>query len=322
MKIQYEVTLDDAVAALKHHLETSPLQKRATFWRWAFAAIGFGLFAVFGLLSLSFRPLIWGVAWLVFYTAIVFVQRAGRDRRLRRIYDEGKNKCLLGRHELELTADGLAGRTAVSEGRVSWTGVERVVSTETHTFVYTGLGSALIIPQATVTAGDYRAFVTELRERFEHAQASHTNAPRSEILQSGQVSVPRVTPAAPARFLAGEPYAPTGGTFSSPSHSGFGIASCVVGLVLFLVDAVLFVAALGERNASIPGDEVRGPLVIAFAVGLLATALLSIVGLVLGVAGLTQHERNKVFAVLGVCCNALLLLGVIGLLLIGIHARR
>jgi hypothetical protein len=322
MKIQYEVTLDDAVAALKHYLQTSPLQRRTMLWGWVFAAIVFGLFGLAAFLSLSVRPLIWGGVWLVAYTMIGLVQRATRDRRLRRIYEEGQNRSLLGCHELELTAEGLAGTTAVSEGRVSWSGIERVVSTETHTFVYTGSGSALIIPQATVTEGDYRAFVAELREYFERARSSHTSVPSSEVLQSGQVSMPRVTSATPAPLLAGEPCSPAGCGFPSPSHSGFGIASFVLALMLFLVDAVLFVAALAERHTSTPGDKVRGPLMIAFAFGLLSTAVLSIVGLAVGVAGLTQRERNRVFAVLGVCCNALLLLGVIGVLLLGIRAQE
>ena len=322
MKIEYEVTLDDAVAALKHYLQTSPLQRRATSWRWAFPVIVFGLLGLFSLLSLSLGPMIWGAGWLVFYAAIVLVQRAGRDRRLRRIYEEGKNKCLLGHHELELTADGLLERTTVSEGRVSWTGVEHVVSTETHTFVYTGSGSALIIPRATVITGDYRAFVATLREHFERTQRMFDSAPSGVSPRPSQVDVRPAVPTAAFQPLGGQASTPVRDAFSPPTQSGFGIASFVLGIVLFLGNALLFVAAVAQDSTGVADNESHGRFTTALAVALLGTGPLSIVGLVLGVPGLVQRSRSKVFPVLGICCNAVLLLGVIGFLLIAVYVRK
>ena len=45
---------------------------------------------------------------------------------------------------------------------------------------------------------------------------------------------------------------------------------------------------------------------------------LAFVGLILGVAGLFQKNRKRVFPVLGTAFNAMILLGVVGLVVVGL----
>ncbi len=103
-------------------------------------------------------------------------------------------------------------------------------------------------------------------------------------------------------------------------HSGLGIAAFVMSLVFGVLMLVLFVVA-GVMETSTPGgvDEnspeamLLGLLIIGCLLGLL-------VALALGIAGLFQRERKKVFAILGIIFSGFAVFGTIVLMLIGLAA--
>ena len=104
---------------------------------------------------------------------------------------------------------------------------------------------------------------------------------------------------------------------SEPRHSGLGIASFVVGLLAGIVEFAILAAA-GVIEVSTPGgmDE-NSPAAVLIGLGLLAGLALSLLGVGLGIGGLTQR-RKKVFAVLGVVVSLLVTLAVAGLLVVGL----
>ncbi|PZD94283.1 hypothetical protein DNH61_17880 [Paenibacillus sambharensis] len=98
-------------------------------------------------------------------------------------------------------------------------------------------------------------------------------------------------------------------------HSGLGIASFVIGIVSIIgIIAVIFLVAasistyLLPNNTIAPGFE-TDPVVIISSLSILAVLFLSFVGLVLGIIGLVIKRRRKVFSIIGVVLNGLLLLG-------------
>lgn len=103
-------------------------------------------------------------------------------------------------------------------------------------------------------------------------------------------------------------------------HSGLGIASFVLALLSGLMIVVVVVIA-GVIEASTPGgmDEQSGE---AIAIGLSLFAFLggALVSLGLGVAGLIQGGRKKLFAVLGTVFSGLALLFTLALFVIGLMA--
>ena len=88
-----------------------------------------------------------------------------------------------------------------------------------------------------------------------------------------------------------------------PKHSELGVASFVV----FLVSCTLLPSApvILAVNKSVFAELPLLPLEIHFLVGMLpiATVLLYLIGVVLGIAGAAQRNRRKVFAVLGIVFN-------------------
>jgi hypothetical protein len=103
-------------------------------------------------------------------------------------------------------------------------------------------------------------------------------------------------------------------------HSGFGIASFAIALAVGLIEFVL-VAIAGVLEASTPGgiDEGSpGTILLGFAV--IGGLMVNVLGIGLGIAGLCQAHRRRVYAVLGVATGSLVLLGVLGLIVVGLLA--
>jgi hypothetical protein len=100
-------------------------------------------------------------------------------------------------------------------------------------------------------------------------------------------------------------------------HSGFGIGSFVIALAAGVALFVL-VAVAGYLEFSTPGgvDE-NSVTATLFGLLMLGAGLLLLLGVALGIAGAMDREHKRVFAVLGLGMNALVLAGVVALLILG-----
>ena len=125
---------------------------------------------------------------------------------------------------------------------------------------------------------------------------------------------------------------PTRVTAERSGHSRLGIASFVIAIVttvLFVVLLVVIFDTAGRLLGDVdpqsvtPQDLQRnleenpgttGVLGVA-GFGLAATPLLYLLGAALGIAGLVQKQRGRLFAVLGTVSNGLIFLGLLVLVL-------
>ncbi|HEV2743605.1 MAG TPA: hypothetical protein VGV91_10640 [Rubrobacter sp.] len=123
-------------------------------------------------------------------------------------------------------------------------------------------------------------------------------------------------------------------TSARSGQSRMGIASFVIAIVTTVLIVVLFVVIFNAAGRLLEGadpqsvtpqdlqrnlEENPGPTgVLGIAgFGLAVTPLLYILGTALGIAGLVQKQRGRLFAVLGTVSNALILLGLLILILFG-----
>ena len=125
-------------------------------------------------------------------------------------------------------------------------------------------------------------------------------------------------PNQPSPYAQALPYA----SWQQPvvlKHSGVGIASFILGISMVVLELALIVLAAvlvqQHQPSSSPSMEIAGCTMI---LGLLAC----VVGVVLGIVGALQRDRRKLFAILGLCVNGLILLGVVGLFLIGVALKK
>jgi hypothetical protein len=114
-------------------------------------------------------------------------------------------------------------------------------------------------------------------------------------------------------------------------HSRMGIASFVISILVVVVILALVVGAPLLISSSEgfdpqtfdPADpqsiDLSNPTIIALQViglGFIVGVLLSFVGLGLGIAGVIQRRRKRLFAVIGAVLNGLVVLGVVFLILL------
>jgi len=102
-------------------------------------------------------------------------------------------------------------------------------------------------------------------------------------------------------------------------HSGMGIASCLIALGAGLFEFI-FVVIAGVMASSPQGVDENSPEAIVLGLFILGGLLAAVVGGVLGIVGATQANRNKLFAVLGLCLNGVIVVGVLGLMVLGMAA--
>ena len=174
MRLRYEITLEDLLAFTLHVHQKSPTMRRIRLRAViALAVMIIGLCLIAAEILDNFLVLWAGVGWAVFFAAIYpQLYRRNVKRLSTRLYAEGQNKGILGQHVAELRDNGLFDGTAFSERTVFWKGIERIESIPGHTFVYLSAMSAHVIPEDSVTEGNYQAFVEELQKVWQHATHS------------------------------------------------------------------------------------------------------------------------------------------------------
>lgn len=115
----------------------------------------------------------------------------------------------------------------------------------------------------------------------------------------------------PAAF----PTPPPPPVFQSKKNSPLGWASLVIGAVMFFGWFALLIAAGLAHNA---GANEESPVMVVIGLLLFASVGLNVLGIVLGIIPCTKSDNPKTVAVIGILLNALELVGMAGLMVLGI----
>lgn len=172
MRLRYENTMDDAIAFNDFHYAHSPTMKRAVrINKWGMGLMAFIFYSfVPGNKNTTINVTIAFVLACLFVLIYPSLVRYNIKRQVHKFYSEGNNKGFLGEHDIEIVEDGVIARSAYSETKTAWGAVERIETTPEHTFIYISAVTALIIPHDRITEGDYKAFLSELGQRFQPGQ--------------------------------------------------------------------------------------------------------------------------------------------------------
>lgn len=99
-------------------------------------------------------------------------------------------------------------------------------------------------------------------------------------------------------------------------HSGLGIASFIMSLICGLgLFVIVFIAGMMSLNEEM--DETSSAAMI---IGLAMFVFLGLefIALILGIVGWTQKDRKSVFGILGTVFSAVVIVGMIGLIALGL----
>ncbi len=128
--------------------------------------------------------------------------------------------------------------------------------------------------------------------------------------------------------MSDSPYRPPAAPVGDPAksagelkHSGLGIASFVISILSGILMFLLFAIA-GVVGATTPGgmDE-KSMVAIVIGLSLFAGLFVALLALGLGIGGLLQKERRKLFAILGTVASAATILGAVALLALGLAMK-
>jgi hypothetical protein len=107
------------------------------------------------------------------------------------------------------------------------------------------------------------------------------------------------------------------GVAMEPKHSGLGIASFIISIIVgILIFLLVVIAGIMETTTSGGINEnSAGALILGATI--FALIALDVVGLGLGIAGCSQKNKKKIFAILGTIFAAATALGTIVMIIIG-----
>jgi len=165
MNVEYEVGLDDVMALVAHHNQSSPSDRRNSVLMIGVVVV-FVAIAVVPALASHWEVYTNNLGSILIYLGAVAVlaallyntfSPAARLKQVRntltKAYREGKGRGVIGRHTLSVTPESLLDKTEMGEKMIQWGEVEKVSATPTYAFIYTGETSAVIVP--------HRAFADE-----------------------------------------------------------------------------------------------------------------------------------------------------------------
>ncbi|HEU0264454.1 MAG TPA: hypothetical protein VFR01_01875 [Geobacterales bacterium] len=112
---------------------------------------------------------------------------------------------------------------------------------------------------------------------------------------------------------------PSLATEEALKHSGYGIASFVVSLVQGVLTMAVIVGAGMMSTMGPQQDHQVGFMIVGLFIFL--GIFVHLVGVGLGITGLVQKNRKRVFSILGLIFNAVALLVVLLLMVVGFMAK-
>ena len=105
-------------------------------------------------------------------------------------------------------------------------------------------------------------------------------------------------------------------------HSGLGIGALVIGLVAIVGLVVTFVCVAAIMASTGHISDPSSPVAILVGLAIVICMLAALIGVVIGLVGMFQRDRKKVFAHIGFGINVAIVVVVIAIIALGIAANH
>ena len=174
LSVEYDLSAEDLLAFHDYHQRHFSGVKQPSKWWWLFVVVLVAALAVRFVFpdtsekdSLLFSMGPWIGVFLVLWAYFFWKVRRIRHRQ---VVSQLESRSLEGRKTLKIGPEGLCEISRFSNTSVAWAGIERVVSTDKHIFIYLGTLTAYIIAK--------RCFASEdaFHQFFEAVRNYHHNA--------------------------------------------------------------------------------------------------------------------------------------------------
>ncbi|AET69039.1 hypothetical protein Desor_3557 [Desulfosporosinus orientis DSM 765] len=157
MNFNYELNKQDLIDFNMFHITYSKLTRRTFFLQRYIISLSF-LILPFFLKEFTSIPFVYWIfifGLLYVYWVVYFPKRLEKivTKKITAMLAGGKNQSVVGAHDLSVSEEGIVDKSAQSEVRTPFNGIEDIVEDKNHIFVYVSSNSAHIIP--------YRIFADE-----------------------------------------------------------------------------------------------------------------------------------------------------------------
>ncbi len=160
MIIKFQRTLEDLIAFNLFHYEHSPYFRRnmlivrillsllVIFLPFAVVFLVFGKTRYFtnpaAPIAAVIACLIGGIFFFIRYPAY---RRADMVNQIRKSFREGDNEGFLGEQKFDFSPQGILYTGQISESKIKWSAINKVVQNEKYIFLYTSSINAITIPR-------------------------------------------------------------------------------------------------------------------------------------------------------------------------------
>jgi hypothetical protein len=178
MKLRYTVSMEDVLAFNQYFYRHSSTVRRSKLM----ILIGVPIILMALATYHGIRDHSWGppITMLILCPILVGFLRWSFERNIKkttlRIYRERPTKGLIGEHVLGIDDTGVTESTVFGEQLTRWEGVERIVTTDDHAFIFVGAIMAHVVPRATVTEGDFDEFISTSTKKWQAVNPQPTVA--------------------------------------------------------------------------------------------------------------------------------------------------
>ena len=155
MKIEFERTLEDLIEFNLFSVDNSPslrrqlLLQRVVISLLIFVTIPLVIYTTGNRHLEIFDYIISAIAGGFVLFIYPSIYRFDYIRRLKKLYSEGDNKAILGKHKYVVSQDGLTATTPAGESKINWSSINKIMENEKYIFLYIGAASAITVPRSS-----------------------------------------------------------------------------------------------------------------------------------------------------------------------------
>ena len=166
--ISYSLTENDVIAFNQYHITHSPLLKRRQLITRVVLPLVLVLLAAFYYSADNrlFMPIYLVSLGVLVAVGAPTLQRRASARLMRKMLKEGQNRGLFGARTVTLTPNGVEVLGEALDSRFKWSLIEKVVSSDTHIFIYVSAMNAFVIPKTAFANDREREHFLEMAMQF------------------------------------------------------------------------------------------------------------------------------------------------------------
>jgi hypothetical protein len=155
-KIKFDLTMEDIIEFAQYHYDHSPKVKK-TIWRYRILLpllmASFLVMVNSRMFSIAPNIVDWACAACIALFGFFFIppgMKRSAVKNTGKMYSEGKNRDLLGTHDLSISDDGITETTENCKSEYTWKALEKISGTDRHLYLYVSSVSAMILPLRTL----------------------------------------------------------------------------------------------------------------------------------------------------------------------------